>query len=137
MKTSSDDSCSVEGGGRGQLWDMWVVCSPQTFLLFIRFLHQVGRKVAFCHGTQRAAGPLGWGWGGGLTGKLCLAIFNSWDSTWLMVFLDPLATRKPGAGLVSDHPIRTAPNAPKLFMRPALCAVYHNTGILKRIRNVR
>lgn len=43
-------------------------------------------------------------WGGGsLTGKLCLAIFNSWDTTWLMVFLDPLATRKPGAGLVSDH----------------------------------
>lgn len=30
---------------------------------------------------------------GGLTGKLCLAIFNSWDTTWLMVFLDPPARR--------------------------------------------
>lgn len=44
---------------------------------------------------------------GGLTGKLCLVIFNSWDVTFLMVFLDPLATRKPRAGLVSDHSTST------------------------------
>lgn len=45
--------------------------------------------------------------GGNLTEKLCLVIFNSWDTTWLMVFLDALATFKPRTGLVSDHPNST------------------------------
>lgn len=56
----------------------------------------------------------GWGWRGlegeaatSLTGKPCSYIFNLCDTTWLMVFLDPLATHKPWTELVSNDKTST------------------------------
>lgn len=55
-------------------------------------------------------GGCGWVWGrqwSSLTGKPCSDIFNSWDTTWLMVFLDPPVPRKPRTELVSNNLVST------------------------------
>lgn len=56
-----------------------------------------GEVVAGRFGGQRSS----------LTGKPCSAIFNSWDTTWLMVFLDLQASCKPRTELVSNNQAST------------------------------